>query len=228
MHTITIIGITLTFFLWPIANDAVLAQEFAMPEAAYEAIGQTPPRLSLIEGQVSFWRPGAEEWTQAQVNTPIAPGDELYTSTPGNLELQIGARAFVRASQNTFLSLENQEPDFLQFKVTSGVAAFELRKVDPGRTVEVDTPHAVFIIEHKGYYRVNVNGDSTAFVTHRSGEATVRLAGGDTIDIAPGRQVVVEGTENPQITSVKAPRLDNWDKWNYARTDKVLEAVRSR
>jgi hypothetical protein len=228
MRTTTIIGIVLTFCLLPITVDALWAQGVEPPEAEQEAIGQTPPRLSLIEGQVSFWRPGAEDWTQAQINTPIAPGDEFYTSTPGNLELQIGARAFVRASQNTFLSLENQEPDFLQFKLTSGVAAFDLRTVDPGRTVEVDTPHAVFIIERKGYYRVNANEDSTTFITYRSGEATVRPPNGDAIYIAPSRQVVVEGTAPPQITHEKAPRLDNWDKWNYARTDKVLEAIRSR
>ena len=40
---------------------------------------ETPPRLSLTDGQVSFWRPGAQDWTQAQVNMPLAPGDELST-----------------------------------------------------------------------------------------------------------------------------------------------------
>ncbi len=40
----------------------------------------TPPRLSYREGEVSFWRPGANDWTPAQINIPLAPGDELYTS----------------------------------------------------------------------------------------------------------------------------------------------------
>ena len=39
-----------------------------------------PPRLSLTDGQVSFWRPGAQDWTQAQLNTPLAPGDALSTA----------------------------------------------------------------------------------------------------------------------------------------------------
>jgi hypothetical protein len=30
-----------------------------------EEIGQTPPRLSFVDGQVSFWRPGAQDWVQA-------------------------------------------------------------------------------------------------------------------------------------------------------------------
>ncbi len=31
---------------------------------------RTPPRLSFTDGKVSFWRPGAEDWSPAQVNTP--------------------------------------------------------------------------------------------------------------------------------------------------------------
>ena len=37
----------------------------------------TPPRLSYTNGDVSFWRPGGEDWAPAQVNTPLAPGDQL-------------------------------------------------------------------------------------------------------------------------------------------------------
>ena len=27
---------------------------------------------------VSFWRPGGDDWAPAQVNTPLAPGDQLH------------------------------------------------------------------------------------------------------------------------------------------------------
>src|SRR5262245_64560881 len=37
--------------------------------AAAEAPDVTPPRISYINGQVSFWRPGADDWTPAKVNT---------------------------------------------------------------------------------------------------------------------------------------------------------------
>src|SRR3989449_11326161 len=83
-------------------------------ESQTGAIGRTPPRLSYTDGGVSFWRPGAQDWAPAQVNTPLAPGDELYTGHPGDLELQVGTRAFVRAWGDTQLGLTNQEPDFVQ------------------------------------------------------------------------------------------------------------------
>ena len=37
--------------------------------------GPTPPRVALVDGVVSFWRPGAEDWTPAKTNTALAEGD---------------------------------------------------------------------------------------------------------------------------------------------------------
>jgi uncharacterized protein DUF6600 len=191
-------------------------------------VARTPPRLSFADGQVSFWRPGAQDWTQAQVNTPLAPGDQLYTGSPGNLELQIGGRAFVRGWANTQLGLENQEPDFVQLKVTAGHASFDLRTLEPGRTVEVDTPNAAFTIEHTGYYRVDIVGERTSFITRRGGQATVTPASGPAVAITASEEVVIEGTSSPHVASYVAPQLDDWDSWNYARTERLLDAVSPR
>lgn len=210
------------------AGGWAAAQAANPPEQQQSAVGQTPPRLSFVDGQASFWRPGAQDWTQAQVNTPLEPGDQLYTGSPGNLELQIAARAFVRTWANTQLGLENQEPDFLQFKVTTGYAAFDLRMLEPGRTVELDTPNAAFTIDHEGYYRVDVDGERTSFITRRGGQATVTPAGGPSMVVAPSEEVVIEGAAGPQLTSYTAPQLDEWDQWNYARTDHLLESVSAR
>src|SRR2546422_2464558 len=90
-------------------------------------IGRTPPRLSYVDGEVSFWRPGAPNWAPAQVNTPLAAGGETHTGNRGNLELQIGARAFVRAWGDTQPGLADQEPHFLQFKGTPGPGSLALR-----------------------------------------------------------------------------------------------------
>jgi hypothetical protein len=192
------------------------------------AIGGTPPRLSYAEGEVSYFRPGAQDWAPAQVNTALAPGDELYTGNRGNLELQVGARAFVRAWGDSQLGLVNHEPDFLQIKVTAGHVALDLRNVDPGRTVEIDTPQAAFTIERPGYYRVDVTQTGSSFVTRRSGQATMTPAGGQPVAIASSEEVVLEGAETPTVRSYVAPELDVWDRWNYARTEDLIDAISSR
>ncbi len=59
-----------------------LADEGAAPESGSapqepQVADPVPPRLGFIDGEVSFWRPGAEDWAPARVNTPLAPGDNL-------------------------------------------------------------------------------------------------------------------------------------------------------
>jgi hypothetical protein len=206
----------------PAADDGQPAPD--QPEGA----APTPPRLSYADGDVSFWRPGGDDWVPAQVNTPLAPGDQLYTGNRGNLEIQIEARSFVRAWGDSQLGVENHEPDFLQLKVAAGHVSLDLRALDPGRTVEVDTPGAAFTIERAGYYRVDVAPDRTSFITRRGGAATMTPAGGQAVSIATSEQVVVTGSGPAPVQTFVAPELDVWDRWNYARTEALIDTVSAR
>jgi hypothetical protein len=226
MRTTGIIGLVIIFSLF--GGVAALAQGVPGAEPQDEAIGRTPPRLSYINGQVSFWRPGAQDWVQAQVNTPLSPEDQLSTGSPGTFELQIGQRAFVRASLNTQFGLENNEPDYLQFKVTGGRVSFDVRSIEQGHTIEVNTPNAAITIEHPGHYRVDVTGERTAFIARRSGRAAVTPPNGQAVAVAASEEVVIDGIDSPNVSSYAAPPLDEWDRWNYARTDGLLDAVSAR
>jgi hypothetical protein len=212
----------------PPAIPAAPAAPGAPASSADGPIGRTPPRLSYVNGEVSYWRPGAADWAPAQLNTALAPGDETYTGNGGNLELQVGARAFVRVWGDTQLGLVNQEPDFLQLKVTAGHVSLDLRTVEAGRTVEVDTPSAAFTIDAPGYYRVDVSPERTSFITRRSGRATMTPAGGAAVAIAPSEEVVLEGAPTPTVQSFVAPALDVWDNWNYARTEELIDSMSAR
>jgi hypothetical protein len=188
----------------------------------------TPPRLSYLNGDVSFWRPGGEDWAPGQVNTPLAPGDQLYTGNRGNLEIQIDSRSFVRAWGDSQLGLENHEPDFLQIKVAAGHVSLDLRALDGGRTVELDTPAAAFTITRPGYYRVDVAPDRTSFVTRRGGTASMTPAGGEAVSIAASEQVVLTGGGAVTVQTFVAPEQDVWDRWNYARTEALVDTVSAR
>jgi len=187
----------------------------------------TPLRLSYVEGEVSFWRFGAEDWAEARPNIPLAAGDELYVGRRGSIELQVGNRAFVRADDETQLSLLSQTGDFLQFRVTTGRVSFDLRTLPPGLTVEVSTPNAVFTIERSGYYRVDVDGD-VHFITRRGGRAVMVPAGGQPMNIYPSEEIVVRGNEVARAETYVAPEPDRWDRWNYERTDSMLDSFSER
>ena len=197
-------------------------------QAQADSTDATPPRVSYINGQVSFWRPGAEDWTPAKLNTPLAPGDVLYAGPDGNVEIQVGPRAFVRAAEGTQIGLDNQETDFTQFRVTGGLAALDVREIAAGHTIEVGTPNAVFTIEQAGFYRLDVEPDSTSFRTHRGGLATMTPAGGAPTQVAANQQVVLTGVDSPRVESGTAPALSAWDRWNSERTDYALRATSAR
>ncbi len=189
--------------------------------------GATPPRLSFVDGEVSFWRPGAEDWSPAQLNTALAAGDSVYAGDGANVELQASARAFIRGGADTEIALDSLDPDYTQFRVTSGHAAFDFRRLPPGQTVEVDTPSAAFTIARSGYYRVDVDDNGTTFIVRQGGAATVIPAGGADTDIPDNQQVVLQGTENVQVAMSPAPDLDPWDRWNGERAKPLAEAPRS-
>lgn len=188
----------------------------------------TPPRLAYTDGEVSFWRVGATDWAPAQINTALASGDQLFTGKGANLEVQVASRGFVRAGQNSQLGIESLEPDYLQLRIASGTVSLDLRAVAAGHTYELDTPSAAFTVQRPGYYRVEVEGDQTRFVSRRGGTATVTPAGGEPAAVTSSEEVIVRGTETASVETYAAPELDAWDRWNYERTDQQIEARSDR
>jgi len=207
---------------------------FAMPWALAQAADDdsewtpTPPRLSFIDGEVSAWRPGADDWVRARPNLALSEGDALYTGAGANFEVQFGSRSFVRADEHTQLSLLQQEASLIQFKVASGRVSFDMRSLEVGDSVEVSTPNAVFVIEHPGYYRVEVNSRDTHFITRRGGEATVITADGRSLSIYPSEDIVVTAGNPVKVATYAAPAPDAWDRWNDARSDRIGESISAR
>ena len=200
----------------------------ADPPSQEQSGDVTPTRVSYLYGEVSFWRPGAQEWAEAKTNTPLAPGDVLYTGADGNAELQIGPRAFVRAGNGTQIGLDNDDPDYVQFRVTAGHAAIDVREIPAGHTVEIDTPNAAFTIERKGYYHVDLAEDTTSFRAHRGGTATVTPAAGAATTVAANQQVAITGAETPSVETSAAPPLTAWDRWNNQRTTYLIQPTNAQ
>jgi hypothetical protein len=209
-------------FLLALSGTAALAADDD------EAWAPTPPRLSFIDGEVSTWRPGADDWARARPNLALAEGDALYTGAGANFEVQFGSRSFVRADEHTQLSLLQQEAHRIQFKVASGRVSFDMRSLEVGDSVEVSTPNAVFVIEHPGYYRVEVNSRDSHFITRRGGEATVITADGRSLSIYPSEDIVVTAGNPVKVATYAAPAPDAWDRWNDARSDRIGDSVSAR
>jgi hypothetical protein len=193
-----------------------------------EAWAPTPPRLGHVDGEVSYWRPGAEDWARARPNLALAEGDTLYSGKDANFEVQFGSRSYVRADEDSQLSLVDQEEHRIQFKLTSGRVSFDMRSMTAGNTLEVSTPNAVFVIEHPGYYRVEVGSRDTHFITRRGGEATLTTADGRALSIYPSEDILVTAGDPVKVATYAAPAPDDWDRWNDARSDRSGESISAR
>ena len=188
----------------------------------------TPPRLSYLHGSVSFRRPGADDWTPAALNTPLAPGDALYTGQGGALEIQVGPQAFIRAAEGTQIALDNHDVHFIQVRVPAGAVAIDVGQLSPGATIEVDTPNGAFTLDQAGYYRVDVLREWAAIGVHRGGRARVMAVGGNETPITSGQQAVVRDDDGAGVELRAAPSLDAWDQWNQTRTAQLRQGESAR
>ncbi len=214
--------------LLPLLCLLALSGTAALAADEDEAWAPTPPRLGFVDGEVSTWREGADDWVRARPNLALAEGDALYAGSDANFEVQFDSRSFVRADENTQLALVEQDAHRIQFKLTSGRVSFDMRSVAVGDAVEVSTPDAVFAIEHPGYYRVEVNRGETHFITRRGGEATVTTADGRSLSIYPSEDVVVTHDNPVRVATYAAPAPDAWDRWNDARSERFGESISAR
>jgi hypothetical protein len=220
--------VVVAFLILAIAVSGPGSIRAADPPSPEQSGEGTPTRVSYLYGEVSFWRPGAQDWAEAKTNTPLAPGDVLYTGPDGSAELQIGPRAFVRAGNGTQIGLDNDEPDLVQFRVTAGQAAIDLREIPAGHAVEIDTPNAAFTIDRRGYYHVDLAEDTTSFRAHRGGSATATPASGAAATVGPNQQIVIAGAETPTVETSAAPPLSAWDRWNNQRTTFLVQPTNAQ
>jgi hypothetical protein len=213
---------------WVPSAAAQPAEVFEPEEREDGEIGPTPPRLSLVEGGVAFFRPGEPNGVPARVNLPMAPGDRLETGADGTVELEISAGGFIRAGHGTRILLVDQEPDLIRLGVEEGLVALDLFDGRSGLAVELETPNAAFTIEKEGYYRVEAGPDRTVFTVRRGGRALAVSAGSEPFGISTEEAGVIDGAGGRRAFRRPAAPRDAWDKWNEDRSAWLLEPASGR
>jgi len=188
-------------------------------------IRQTVARISDIDGSVSYARgDDPDEWQSADRNAPVTLGDRLYTSDRSRLELQVHGGNFVRLGSSTDLAVLNLTDDTKQFAIKSGVASFQIRRLDSDDVFEVDTPNAAITIQRPGDYRVDVEQDGSTRISVREGQVDV-AAGGGSLSLGNGDALEIWGSDDSaqyQNVSIRPP--DGWDRWVDERESRVARA----
>lgn len=194
----------------------------AVVAQAEEPPSHTPPRLGLLEGEVSFWRPVLGEWREAPINLPLAPGDVLATGTRSRAELQLRPRVFVRIGSQSEVQVTSQTNTAIRLELHYGVLALDFR--DGSKSIVPEFALGSITVEplSSGFYRMELRDNRARVVTRNGARALVRT-NGETRELGPSFELTVDAV-SPQALLVRAAaEPDEWDRWNLARTDSLLQ-----
>ena len=187
------------------------------PDPGFE---QTPPRLSLTTGRSRSGGPGAQDWTRRRSTrrsppATCSPRARREPSRSRSARAPSSARGRTRSSASPA-----HEPDFLQLTLAAGSAV--VRPSRPGAGRHGRDRHAQRRLHDPagGYYRVDVTGERSSFMTPRR-----RARHGHAGRRPGGRGHAERGARDRRDARARSsqrtprPPLDDWDRWNYARTD---------
>jgi hypothetical protein len=217
--------LTFTLFLTPIT---VRAQDnYSGAPDDPNAPQQDPPsvvaRLSVLNGNVSLQPASVTDFSPANLNYPLTTGDRLYTDNGAQAELETGQVA-VRLGSLTDFTVTAMTDQLEQFGLAQGSVHLRTFELDPGTTLELDTPNAAVTALSPGDIRVDVYPDSdTTVVTLLYGQAQVNAQGFQQV-LQPGESVQLAGANPVNAQDIQRARPDALDSFSASRDNQYQSA----
>ena len=221
-----------------LATTLLFAQDYPPQEPAQTQLPaqaqspQPPPsdppalvaRIGYVQGQVSFMPTGSSDWSAGVDNYPMTSGDRLYCDQGSQAEIGAGSTD-VRLWQNTDVTLTNLTGQYEQLGLASGSIRVRVYSIQPGATVEIDTPNGAAIITQPGDYRFDVfSGDGGSDAAVNAGTIQITGPNGLSQEVTAGQAVQMTGTNPIQLTSLNLPAFDALDQWSIDRDHEVLNS----
>lgn len=177
-------------------------------------------RLSYIGKPLSYAITGDNTWYSPDLNRPMVAGNQLWTDTGGQAELQL-SNAALRLSGQSYLNILSLQNNAAQFQLTQGTLEFRVWSMSPSQQYEIDTPNLAFTITQPGDYRVDIDSQSSATVISvNQGQGTVYGKTGND-PIASTESCTYTGTDVKSPTCTDLPPPDAFDQWCAGRNKLV-------
>jgi hypothetical protein len=184
-------------------------------------------RMATVGGAVTFSPAGEDEWVPATPNRPLITGDRVWADADARAELQIGSLA-VRLGSQTSVTILNLDDRVAQFQLEQGALNVRVRRIDPGQTIEIDTPLLAFSLSRPGVYRIDVDGASAATtIAVRSGEGDV-YGEGAAYTISDRQWYRFADTQLRDYQYDALPPADAFDAWTRDRDRREDSPVAAR
>jgi len=184
-------------------------------------------RISALLGAVSFQAGGDTAWSDAVLNYTVTTGDRLFAGQDGQAEVEVGMLA-ARMSASTDVTITNLTDHLVQLGLAQGTLRVSVYRLDPGDSVEVDTPNGALMVDAAGSYRFDVSPDaaSTTVSVDRGG---LDVTGPGLSEVVrAGQAVLLTGQDPITLTSVARLRPTAFDQWSAARDTRWTSSPCSR
>ncbi|HVO34619.1 MAG TPA: DUF6600 domain-containing protein, partial [Gemmatimonadales bacterium] len=212
MRTNSLIAVSFALLLGP----PLAAQEPSPPPPPAPADSGNAParvaRISYVQGDVSFQPSGDTAWSMASVNYPVTSGDRLYAGNGARAELQVGSVA-IRIGASSDLTMSDLTEQLVQLGLAQGTARVTISKLEPGDSVELDTPRGALFLLQPGSYRVDAPAGGDAMVVTVVHGGLEWTAGGVAQTVADGQAIQVSGINPIQVASLAPAGADDFDNW---------------
>ena len=182
-------------------------------------------RVSLVEGNVSFFMDRSEGWKPARINFPVTSENSVWTEGASRAEVRIGASA-VRVDDNSILDFIRIDDDQTQAFLQRGTISIRTRGYgrddnDGVRNyLSVETSAGRFVIDKSGRYRIDVSQDgSESRISVYAGRARYEgsNSGESAVVVDRGRTLVAQGTRGSTNFRFETAAESTFDRWADSR-----------
>ncbi len=182
-------------------------------------------RLSFIEGNVQYQRPG-QDWQDAKLNLPIEQGYALRTDD-GYAEVEFESGLEMRLATNS--SVEFTELSLVdgghvtRLHVTAGTASVDA-KLSKADRLSLAASNFEVNVPHDASFRIDTSS-AESWVSVFHGKVAVQ-SGSDSaaIDVSGGHAVHESAEDLASLQIQKDPPRDAFDKWVAQRDDGISDA----
>jgi hypothetical protein len=190
---------------------------------------QEPPgrmgRLAFAEGGVSIYQDSDQGWEKAYVNSPITSENSVWTEPGARAELRLGGTA-LRLDGATQLDVSEISDDALDANLVRGTLNVRMRYKQRAERFAISTPHARFLLEIDGRYRVDADPDNgQSRLTVFAGGAGMETSRGS-VRVVQGQSIVVYGASSEYVLETAGD--DAFDRWALERDDLWRDAASRR
>jgi len=203
--------------LFPVA---ALVGSLTASAAAQE--GFSHGRIRHVEPNVTLQRETETGSEEAASNSPLLPGDRVWSDGAGRAEFQFPDGTVLRLDRRGKLDYvaHEERPETIVLKLWSGGLYVRTREAREGALLQIETPAGLVEIEERGVVRVDVESGETRLSVY-DGEAAL-VTGSRRMEVGAGERAYVRAGEAPE----PARRFDAREEDDFSAWDRDREGQR--